>query len=182
MSQRTLIICAGFVAAITDGCVTYQHKTVYKDSDIKVIYHQPLSFKLDALPRSYTKIIVAGRSYKLADCIDFGHVGFLKIPDDRAVVFIADNGEASQATMMMGTLHVVNLKTKLDTAVPLGIHWIGFNPKMFVTSFDGHRLSLFVDSEDGVDDSGDLEIDLDAKQVAKFDRTNNLVPKPVLTP
>jgi len=170
------------LSVITCGCIEYQHKTVYQDKDVKVIFHQPLTvMKMDNLTGEMI-LTVAGRSYKLADCIDGaegGCKGFLKTPDASAIVFAVQEGKEWRP-LMSSTLHIVNLKTKSDTSVPLNIQWIGSNPHISIKSFDGHQLVLFVNSEDSFDSSGNLQIDLDAKQVLKFDRTKDAVQKTTL--
>ena len=177
MSPRFFfVICVSAIAVITSGCITYQHKTVYKDSDVKVIFHQPLSFAFDATPPSYMELTIAGHSYKLADCIDGaegGCKGFLKTPDGNAIVFIENYNDE----VMQGTLHVVNLKTKLDVAVILNFKWLSYNPKFSISSYDGHRLMLFVNPMGSGEIGGNMEIDLDTKQ-AKFDRITNSISRP----
>ncbi len=171
------------LAVTTCGCIEYQHKTVYQDKDVKVIFHQPLTvMKMDNLTGEMI-LTVAGRSYKLADCLDGfagGCKGFLKTPDGSAIVFAAQEGKEWQP-LLSATLHIVNLTTKSDTAVPLQIHWSSYNPILSVSSYDDHQLVMLVDPNGSDELGGNLVIDLDAKRVAKFDRTKTPVRKSILT-
>ncbi len=193
MRKLTLLFLASLIAVITNGCIELPSKTIhYKDSDVEVIEHEPFLILADGGPSSF-ELITLGHSYKLSDWIDYfcdDCKGFVKTPDGSAIVFITENQHKSQAGMLTGVVHVIDFKTKSDKEVPLAIKCNGGRFHIFVKSYDGKKITLFMDSnETAVTGSNynayfsiTLTIDLDAKQVTKFDHTNNSVLKSTSTP
>jgi hypothetical protein len=186
MPKRTLLFLASVMAIIMSGCIELPNKEIlYKDSDVEVIRREPLVIMADGGPSSF-ELLTLRHSYILSDWIDYfcdDCEGFVRTPDGNAIVFISESQQKPQAGMMTGMVHVVDFKSKSDKEVPLAIKCKGDRFHLLVKSYDGKQIVLFMDSNDtAVGDSNynvyfsiTLEIDLDTKQVVKFDHTNNSV-------
>ena len=188
MPKRTLLFLTSLMGIITSGCVVLPNKEIlYKDSDVEVIRHESFAIPADVGSILF-KLIALGHNYMLPDWIDYecdDCKGFVKTPDGSAIVFIAESQQKPQIGMLTGVVHVIDFKTKSDTEVPLAIKCNGGRFHILVKSYDGKKITLFMDSnETAVTGSNynayfkiTLKIDLDTKQVTKFDDTNNSVLK-----
>jgi len=165
----------------TSGCVVLPNKEIrYKDADVEVARHESFAVLADAGSISF-KLIALKHTYILADWIDCwcdDCKGFVRTPDDSAIVFIAKSQQKPQEGVLAGTVHVIDLKSKSDVEVPLAIKCRGDGFHLLIKSYDGKKLTLFMDSNRTASAGSNynahfsitLEIDLDAKRVSSFKR------------
>jgi len=193
MFQRIFLFLAGIMVIMTSGCVILPNKEIiYKDSDVEVVRHESFAMLADTGSISY-QLIALGHNYMLSDWIDYssnGCKGFVRTPDGSAIIFITKSPQKPQAGMVTGVVHVIDFKSKSDIEVPLAIKYMVVDAHIFVKSYDGKKIELFMNSSSYAVSSGDsgiglkanLEIDLEAKRVTKFDNINNSDLKSTLAP
>lgn len=190
MPKQTILFLAGLLALITSGCIILPDKEIlYKYPDIEVSRHESFAVLADSGFISF-ELTALGHHYRLADWIDVGLYchdceGFVRTPDDSAVVFIAESRQKPQAGILTGVVHVIDFKSRSNKEVPLAIKCRGQRFHIFVKSYDGKKMVLFMDSNNtavtgynyNVYFSITLEINLDTKQVTEIDHTNNSILK-----
>jgi hypothetical protein len=172
------------MAVIASGCIELPSKKIlYKDSDVKVVKHKLVVIMADGGP-TYFEFTGLGHNYKISAVYDYYPDSFARTPDGNAIVFLAgDFSLTKQTGLTVGKVHVVDLKSESYVTVPYALEWKGvFNPHVIVQSYDGKKAVLFLDSTNGVDLGGNLEVDLSAGEGTRFYRTNGSVLKPVSTP
>ena len=183
MPQPKFIVYLGLMGLIAGGCVELPSKQVlYEDSEVKVVKHKLPVIMADGGP-TYFEFSGSGHTFRIPAELSYLPDSFARTPDGDAMVFMARNlWPEEQAGIVRGAVHVVHLKSESDITVPFVIDWKGdFNPHVIVKSYDGKKTELFLDSANGADRGGNLEIDLNSRQVTKFDRTNDSVVKPATT-